>query len=250
MRTATSSGRRQPHVRRANVRISADAHVHCRICRGSSVRRPRNGRTNDSPDVLWDSHGISWPHQPGVRGTTRIRPTPRYRRAKAVSLANHIEDQENPTVISQGADGSVLAASAPLATPPRMAKGTHQLCVQKLRHTCRDTSAAEPSPTPARTQRLPCRSAPVPCGHEPPGLALRRLRAGEQGSLVGTHNPRKAATCSRPGRGDCPPNGVSGLTRRQLSAGRLVTDDRDNQGRELDAQGCEEEDVVVDGVGP
>ena len=49
---------------------------------------------------------------------------------------------------------------------------------------------------------------------------------------------------------DCPPNGVSGLTRRQLSAGRLVTDDRDNHGHERDAQGREEEDVVVDGVSP
>ena len=49
---------------------------------------------------------------------------------------------------------------------------------------------------------------------------------------------------------DCLPNGVSGLTRRQVSAGRLVTDDRDNHGHERDAQGCEEEDVVVDGVGP
>ena len=29
----------------------------------------------------------------------------------------------------------------------------------------------------------------------------------------------------------------------------MVTDDRDNQGHELDAQGCEEEDVVNDGVG-
>ena len=34
-----------------------------------------------------------------------------------------------------------------------------------------------------------------------------------------------------------------------MSAGRLVSDDRDTQGRELDAQGSEEEDVVVDGVG-
>jgi putative transposase len=32
-------------------------------------------------------------------------------------------------------------------------------------------------------------------------------------------------------------NGVSGLTRRQLSAGRLVADDRDNHGHERDAQG-------------
>ena len=32
--------------------------------------------------------------------------------------------------------------------------------------------------------------------------------------------------------------------------GRLVTDDRDNHGHELDAQGCEEEDVVVDRVEP
>ena len=49
---------------------------------------------------------------------------------------------------------------------------------------------------------------------------------------------------------DCPPNGVSGLTRRRLLAGRLVTDDRDNHGHERDAQGCEEEDVIVDGVSP
>jgi hypothetical protein len=48
---------------------------------------------------------------------------------------------------------------------------------------------------------------------------------------------------------DCPPIGVSGLTCRQLSAGRLVTVDQDDHGHERDAQGCEEEDVVVDGVG-
>jgi len=46
---------------------------------------------------------------------------------------------------------------------------------------------------------------------------------------------------------DCPPNGVSDLTRQRGLAGRLVTDDRDNHERELDAQGCQEETLVVDG---
>ncbi len=44
---------------------------------------------------------------------------------------------------------------------------------------------------------------------------------------------------------DCPANGVSGLTRRQLPAGRLVTDGRDNHGRELDAQEGQEGAVVL-----
>ena len=69
-------------------------------------------------------------------------------------------------------------------------------------------------------------------------------RAGSTSSSVGSPKRR-----SRPS-GDCPPNGVSGLARRRVSAGRLDSDDRDSQGRELDAQGSEEEDVVVDGVGP
>lgn len=44
---------------------------------------------------------------------------------------------------------------------------------------------------------------------------------------------------------DCPANGVSGLTRQQLLVGRLVTDDRDNHGRELDAQEGQEGAVVL-----
>jgi hypothetical protein len=44
---------------------------------------------------------------------------------------------------------------------------------------------------------------------------------------------------------DCPPNGVSGLTRQYGWWGRLVTCDRDNHEHELDAQGSQEA-VVVD----
>lgn len=105
-----------------------------------------------------------------------------------------------------------------------------------------------PSCPPSRSIRHSLRAAPP--SNEGRAHFLNALTYSLWGVAVrpsSAHQLRRTARGR--GSGDCPPNGVSGLARRQLLAGRLVTDDRDSQGWERDAQGSEEEDVVVDRVG-
>jgi transposase len=82
------------------------------------------------------------------------------------------------------------------------------------------------------------------------GNWVTRARAGRDGSLslsTGDYEELKRLRAEVAELRDCPANGVSDLTRRRVLAGRLVTDDRDNHGREFDAQGWQEAAVVVDG---